>query len=252
MLGPRTRGADAAAQSVSSMRLSGAPVPRNSRRLKASSEERDLDICAQRIARVMPRVAGLASLGASPTGAIALIGRLRFDEPFEGRRSVPVTKLCDASERFLLFASFTCLFGCPEDEWHRRPHVDGGRLARRISLSPSSFGVGRSRPRPEARWALRFQDLAEGARRPMRAPDPSVAAEDPSMKWREDYCFLCFGSVTPVCVGAWVLFMLVPILFFILVRAISASAVAPRPAAHFLRVRCRSGRGSPSSSGRRQ
>ena len=48
------------------------------------------------------------------------------------------------------------------------------------------------------------------------------------------------------------MFMLVPILFFILVRAISASAVAPRPAAHSLRVRCRSGRGSPSSLGRRQ
>lgn len=196
--------------------------------------------------RVIPRVAGLAALGVSHTGAIALIGRLRFDEPFEDRR---------------MWISRN--FGCLRALLYHRLHFLDFSGARSRTAAPATWTLPlgefrwhdfwrrsqRSRPRPEARWALRFQ---EGARRPMRAPEPSVGAEDQSTKWREDYCFLCFGSITPVCVGAWVLFMLVPILFFILVRAISGSAEAPRPAAHSPPARRRSARGSSLSLGRRQ
>ncbi len=183
--------------------------------------------------------------GVAYTGAIALIGRLRFDEPFEDRRmwlSRNFAFLASASYHRLHFLDFS-------GARSRRPLPPRGRSRSANFVGDFWRRSQRSRPRPEARWALRFQ---EGARRPMRAPEPSVGAEDQSTKWREDYCFLCFGSITPVCVGAWVLFMLVPILFFILVRAISGSAEAPRPAAHSPPARRRSARGSSFSLGRRQ
>lgn len=74
---------------------------------------------------------------------------------------------------------------------------------------------------PSLKAELEMADLAEFRDKPSSdAPEvPSsnrMASAVPGMLWAEDYC--CYGRVTKICIGAWFVFVAVPLLFFAYVR----------------------------------
>ena len=40
----------------------------------------------------------------------------------------------------------------------------------------------------------------------------------PDVKWSSDFKLFCYGTVTPVCISAWVMFIGIPLLFYVYVR----------------------------------
>eukprot|EP00966_Prymnesium_polylepis_P073296 1701733-Prymnesium_polylepis.2 len=69
---------------------------------------------------------------------------------------------------------------------------------------------------------------ARGAGTGYRSPSSSQAM--PKVNWAGNYVFCCYGTVTPVCISAWVMFIGIPLLFYLFVRRRTLFAAHTQPA----------------------